>query len=70
MALEIEATYQNGVLKPDTPLPIQDNQRVRLTIHETTGRARRNYGLMGWKGDAKTIEKLAMDPEFGIQESP
>ncbi len=32
MTTQIEATLINGVLKPDQPLPLPDQTRVRLTI--------------------------------------
>jgi len=31
--VESDATYENGVLKPDRPLPLGDKQRVRITVH-------------------------------------
>ena len=31
---EIEAVYQNGTLRPVQPLPLAENQRVKLTISE------------------------------------
>lgn len=30
--LEIEAVYENGVLKPAKPLPLEERQHVHLTI--------------------------------------
>ncbi len=30
--IEVDATYEAGVLKPDRPLPLEDGARVRLTI--------------------------------------
>jgi predicted DNA-binding antitoxin AbrB/MazE fold protein len=32
MTTQVEATFTNGVLKPDTPLLLPDKARVRLTI--------------------------------------
>jgi hypothetical protein len=31
---------------------------------------RATYGMMGGKLDAETIERIALDPDFGIEESP
>jgi predicted DNA-binding antitoxin AbrB/MazE fold protein len=70
MSIELEATYENGVLKLDRPLPLADQQRVRVTVHENVSRAKRSYGLLRWTGDPKDLERLAMDPELGIEESP
>lgn len=32
MSTQVDATFVNGVLKPDQPLPLPDQTRVRLTI--------------------------------------
>ena len=32
MTLTVEATYENGVLKPSGPLPLAERQRVELVI--------------------------------------
>lgn len=73
MAVTIEATYENGILRPSQPLPLQEHEKVRVTIETTEDRVRRvreTAGLIGWKGDAETLERLAEDPEFGILEAP
>jgi predicted DNA-binding antitoxin AbrB/MazE fold protein len=73
MALTIEATYENGVLKPVQSLPlIQEGTRVWLTLHipAEEDRVRKAYGLIGWTGDAETVRRVALDPEFDILESP
>ncbi len=70
MTIEIEAVYENGVLKPDQPLPLREKQRVKVVIGEKTSRIRQSYGLMGWKGDPQMVEMIALDPEFHILESP
>ena len=70
MAIVIEATFEDGVLKPSEPLPLEEHEKVQLTIHTAVSRVRASYGLVGWTGDAETIERIALDPEFGILESP
>lgn len=32
MAHVVEATYKNGVLKLDHPLPLKDREKVRVTV--------------------------------------
>jgi predicted DNA-binding antitoxin AbrB/MazE fold protein len=32
MAIVIDAVYENGSLRPDKPLPIDENARVRITV--------------------------------------
>jgi predicted DNA-binding antitoxin AbrB/MazE fold protein len=69
-ALTIEATYEQGVLKPHTPLPLKEHQTVRITIHSPVDLVKATSGMLGWKGDAETVERVALDPEFGVRESP
>jgi len=68
MPITIEAVYENGVLRPEKPLPLQEREKVRVTVH--TSVARQTAGMIPWKGDVETLERLARDPEFGILESP
>lgn len=68
--LLVEATYERGVLKPDQPLPLDEHQRVQISIVPAANRARATAGMFGWKGDSKTLERIALDPEFGVEESP
>ena len=69
MAIVTEATFENGVLRPDEALPLKDRQRVRITVEAEKSWAERTYGMVRWTGDAKTLERIAMDPEFGILEA-
>lgn len=68
--LEIEAVYENGVLKPSQPLPLEEHQHVHVTIQVKTSRIRQSAGLIRWKGSAEELERIAIDPEFGIEECP
>ena len=74
MGITVEATYEGGVLKPAEPLSLKEHEKVRITIEEDSAwrssRVRATAGLLGWKGDADIIERLALDPEFGIEEAP
>jgi predicted DNA-binding antitoxin AbrB/MazE fold protein len=70
MGLTIEATYEDGVLKPAEPLPLKEHEKVRVTIQPEQSLARRTAGMIPWSGDAETLRRLAEDPEFGILESP
>jgi len=63
MPITVEATYENGVLKLDRPLPLSEHQKVRVTV-ETASLAHRTAGSLGWKGDAETLERFALDPEL------
>jgi len=70
MSLTVEAVYENGVLKPAQPLPLKEHERVRLTVHAGSSPLVDAYGLMGWTGDAETLERIALDPEFLPEEAP
>lgn len=65
----VEATYEGGVLKPDQPLPLVEHQRVQIAIVPAVSRARATAGMFGWKGDSRTLERIALDPEFSVEES-
>ena len=78
MNFTVVATYENGVLKPEQPLPLQERDKVRVTIETAEQEpvqakveaVRRTYGLIPWKRDLETLERLALDPEFDPQEGP
>jgi predicted DNA-binding antitoxin AbrB/MazE fold protein len=71
MRISVEAVYEDGVLKPAEPLPLKEHEKVHITVEENsdwrTGRVRATVGLLRWKGDAETIERIALDPEFGVE---
>jgi predicted DNA-binding antitoxin AbrB/MazE fold protein len=69
MPLTIEAVYENGVLKPAQALPLKERQKVRVTIDTPTSPLLAAYGIMGWTGDANTLERIALDPEFLPEET-
>lgn len=76
MSITVEAIYENGVLKPAQPLPFKEHEKVEVVIRtpDHVQRAleavRRSYGLIGWTGDAQTVQQVALDPEFGVEDSP
>ncbi|MEX2559880.1 MAG: antitoxin family protein, partial [Pirellulales bacterium] len=70
MSITIQATYEDGVLKPDRPLPLKQHEKVKVTVHSGVSVARQTAGMIPWSGDPTTLERLASDPEHGILESP
>jgi len=62
MSITIEATYEDGVLKPAQPLPLKDHEKVQVTIHTAVSRVRATAGLIGWTGDSAVVEHAALDP--------
>jgi predicted DNA-binding antitoxin AbrB/MazE fold protein len=69
MSLTVEAVYENGTLKLARPLPLKEHERVRVTVEPQISWAERTAGIIKWTGDVKTLEHLALDPEFDPQES-
>ena len=70
MAITVEATYEDGVLKPDQPLPLKERERVRLRVEAAESRARQTAGLMQWTGSTEAADFIARSPELDPQESP
>jgi predicted DNA-binding antitoxin AbrB/MazE fold protein len=68
MAIVVDATYENGMLKPDRPLPLKQHEKVRLTVEPAHRWAERTYGLLRWTGDPEMLRRIAEDPEFGVRE--
>ena len=64
MANTVEAIYENGVLKPAQSLPLQENERVRITVQPATSPILRAYGLMGWQGSAAEADYFALDADL------
>jgi predicted DNA-binding antitoxin AbrB/MazE fold protein len=57
--LEMEAVYEHGSLKLPRELPLQEGQKVTITIHAIPGAASRLSGLVHWKGPLEDLEYLA-----------
>jgi predicted DNA-binding antitoxin AbrB/MazE fold protein len=70
MNFTVEATYENGVLRVDKPLPLKDLERVRVTVDTETNWVQETAGLIRWTGDVESLERFAMDPEVDPQEGP
>jgi predicted DNA-binding antitoxin AbrB/MazE fold protein len=70
MTLTIEAIYENGVLKPAQPLPLNEHESVRITIGPQLSWAERTAGMLKWTGDPEVLRSIAEDDEFGIREAP
>jgi predicted DNA-binding antitoxin AbrB/MazE fold protein len=68
MAITVEAVYENGVLKPAQPLPLQENEKVQVTVERAVSRVRQTAGLMGWTGSQEDADFVALSPELDPQE--
>ena len=70
MPLTVEAIYENGVLKPAQPLPLREHEKVQVTVQPIASPLLQAYGIMGWTGDHETLERIALDPEFLLEDAP
>jgi predicted DNA-binding antitoxin AbrB/MazE fold protein len=70
MSITVDATYEDGVLKPKEPLSLAEHAQVRITILPPVSRVQESYGLLSWKGDPEILRRIACDDEFSILESP
>ena len=49
MSFELEAIYENGVLKLDRPLPLEEHQRVKVVVQEPKADSENRQGKDWWK---------------------
>ncbi len=67
MSRNIEAVYEDGVLKPLSPLNLKEHEKVRISLEgESVVRATSGtfYGL-----DDKAIDEIALSPRYLPEES-
>jgi predicted DNA-binding antitoxin AbrB/MazE fold protein len=63
MTITVEAVYENGVLKLEHPLPLAEQEKVRVTVQQSPSLAERTAGMIGWTGDAETLERILKEAE-------
>jgi predicted DNA-binding antitoxin AbrB/MazE fold protein len=61
MAITVEPIYENGVLRLTESVPLQEQAKVRVTIHTAAEQdlVQTAYGLIGWTGDSETVQRIA-----------
>ena len=59
MSLTVEAIYEDGVLKPAQPLPLNEHETVRITIEPQLSWAERTAGILQWTGDFEDLRALS-----------
>ncbi len=64
MTITIEATYENGVLRPAKPLPWKDGEKVSVVVSTLDSPLLQAYGIMGFKGTAEEAEYFALSPDL------
>ena len=70
MSLEVEATYEDGVLKPDQELPLANGQRVRLTVHQAGDRTKARAAAFQWRGSQQDLDYLILSEDNDPLEAP
>lgn len=63
MAITVEAVYENGFLKLERPLPLQEQEKVQVTVVRRSSLAEQCYGLIGWTGDAASFDRILAEAE-------
>ena len=63
MTITVEAVYENGTLKLERPLPLAEQEKVRVTVQQGPSLAQQTAGMIGWKGDAETFERILAEAE-------
>jgi predicted DNA-binding antitoxin AbrB/MazE fold protein len=67
MVLTVEATYENGVLKPAQPLPLREHEKVQVIVKSAMSRVRQTAGLIGWTGTQQDADYVALSPDLDPQ---
>jgi predicted DNA-binding antitoxin AbrB/MazE fold protein len=70
MSITVAATYENGKLKLERPLPLKEHEKVWVTIHPKTSWVEETSGICGWKGSAAEAQRFATDPELDFPPPP
>jgi len=68
MGRQIEAVYEDGVLKPLDPLKLKEHEKVKLTLEEGESVVRATSGIFSGLDD-RTIDDIALSPKFLPEES-
>jgi predicted DNA-binding antitoxin AbrB/MazE fold protein len=70
VSITIEATYENGVLKPVQPLPFREREQVQVTVRRPTSLADQTFGMIGWSGDGDAFDRFYKETEGDRLEVP
>jgi predicted DNA-binding antitoxin AbrB/MazE fold protein len=70
MPITLEAIYEDGVLRFNQPLPLNEHEKVRVTLEPVLTWAERTAGILNWSGSPEMFRQVAEGDEFSVQESP
>lgn len=65
VSLEVEATYENGVLKPSQELPLQEGEKVTIVIQPSGSSVKRFVASVPWPGIREEFDRWLNDPDEG-----
>ncbi|MGH7170204.1 MAG: antitoxin family protein [Gemmataceae bacterium] len=68
--MNVEAIYEHGTLKLTHELPLQEGQKVSITIHPTARPVQRRRGLIHWKGSQEDLDYLILSENNDPLEAP
>jgi predicted DNA-binding antitoxin AbrB/MazE fold protein len=63
MTITVEAFYENGVLKLSQPLPLNEREKVRVSVHRGPSVTEQTSGMIRWTGDAEGFDRLLKESE-------
>ena len=63
MSVHVEVVYENGMLEPSRELPLQEGQRLTITIESVGNAAQRFCGSLRWTRDPEEIRRYSNDPD-------
>ena len=69
MIITIEATYENGMLKLKEPLPLKENETVKVTVQTSADIGQQAAGKIHWTGALEDLDYLIQSVENDPLES-
>jgi predicted DNA-binding antitoxin AbrB/MazE fold protein len=63
MTITVEATYENGVLRPLTPLALAEQEKVQLIVRRSSVLSDKLFGIGGCGGNAETFDRPFQESE-------
>jgi predicted DNA-binding antitoxin AbrB/MazE fold protein len=64
MSITIKASYQNGVLQPDQPLPLDENETVTVVVTRAGSRIRDAAARFAIQASPELVRLVAEDPQL------
>ena len=68
--LNITAIYEHGTLRLPQELPLQNGQKVNITIHFGTTTTKRRRKVIEWNGSLENLDYLIMSDDNNVLAAP